>query len=187
MSVPLWGCERQMIVSKLKEAIICFRAGRVTLKYPFEPSVPPEGFRGQPQLDITKCTGCGACSMACPTRCIEVTDEADQRTMLYCLDRCSYCGQCADVCPEDAITMSPEFELATNDINDIRIVAHLALVRCGTCGKVVGATREIEKLAEKLAPKIELSAEKMSWLRTCAQCKRELSLETAQALRSSAD
>lgn len=176
-----------MIVSKLKEALICLRAGRVTLKYPFEPSVPPEGFRGQPQLDISKCTGCGACSMACPTRCIEVTDEPEQRTMVYCLDRCSYCGQCADVCPEDAISMSAEFELATDDVNDIRIVAHLDLTRCESCDRVVGTTREIDRLAAELAAKTELPAERMSWLRLCTECKRRSSLATAQALQSPAD
>lgn len=35
-----------MILSKLKEAIICLGAGRVTLPYPFAPRPPRAGFRG---------------------------------------------------------------------------------------------------------------------------------------------
>ncbi|MBM3474841.1 MAG: 4Fe-4S dicluster domain-containing protein [Armatimonadetes bacterium] len=172
-----------MITSKLKEALICFRAGRVTLRYPFEPSVPPEGFRGQPQLDITKCLGCGACSMACPTRCIEVTNEAEQRRMEYCFDRCSYCGECAEACPEGGITMSSEFELATDSVTDLRTVAYLDLVRCESCGEVVGTAREIDKLAQELATKMNVAADSMPWLRWCARCKRESSLATAQVLQ----
>jgi len=173
-----------MIIGKLKEAIICLRAGRVTLRYPFEPSIVPEGFHGQPQLDIDKCTGCGACSMACPARCIEITDEADQRTMLYCLDRCSYCARCEEVCPEEAIVLSSEFELATDSVDDLRITARFDLVRCEECGEVVGTRREIEKLAAEMPEKIGLSVQQMSWLQLCAECKRKRSLQTARDLQA---
>ncbi len=173
-----------MIIGKLKEAIICLTAGRVTLRYPFEPSVVPDGFRGQPQLDIDKCTGCGACSMACPTRCIEITDEADRRIMLYCLDRCSYCARCEEVCPEQAITLSDQFELATDSIDDLRITAEFDLVRCQECGEVVGTQREIAKLAAEMPDKLGIPAAQLSWLHLCSECKRKRSLETARELQT---
>lgn len=173
-----------MIIGKLKEALICLRAGRVTKRYPFEPSPPPEGFRGQPELDITRCTGCGACSMACPTRCIELSDEGEQRVMLYCLDRCSYCGQCELVCPEQAITMSAEYELATDTVADVRIRARFDLVRCQDCGEVVGTVREIAKLAAQLPAETGLAPEQLWWLRMCTACRRRQSLATAKRLHS---
>ena len=45
-----------MLLSKLKEALICLKAGRVTLTYPFKPApqVAPN-FRGKLTIDIEKC------------------------------------------------------------------------------------------------------------------------------------
>ncbi|MEK7683950.1 MAG: 4Fe-4S binding protein [Verrucomicrobiota bacterium] len=31
-------------------------------------SVFTDGFDSRPQLDLAKCTGCGACELACPVR-----------------------------------------------------------------------------------------------------------------------
>jgi hydrogenase-4 component H len=171
-----------MFLSKIKEAFICWRAKRVTGRYPFEPSPPPEGFRGQPEMDIERCIGCGACSMACPTRCIEITDKEDERVTVYCLDRCSYCGRCEEVCPTDAITMSDRFELATDSVDDIRITTHHELVRCEDCGEVVGTLREIEMLKAEMAEKTDMPVEEMTWLAMCSECKRKRSLQTARQM-----
>lgn len=174
-----------MLLSKIKEAFICWRARRVTGKYPFEPSPPPEGFRGQPEIDIEKCIGCTACSMACPTRCIEITDTEDERVTVYCLDRCSYCGRCESVCPTDAITLSDEYELATDDVDDIRITTHHSLVRCEECGRVVGTRREIEKLKSQIAENTDIAPDQITWLNTCSECKRIHSLQTARRMHGS--
>lgn len=173
-----------MFLSKLKEALICWRAKRVTRRYPFEPSPVPEGFRGQPTIDIEKCIGCTACSMACPTRCIEIEDGAEERTTVYHLERCSYCGRCEEACPEGAITLSDEFELATDTIEDVRITTHHELVRCVECGEVVGTRRQIEKLKAELPDEVELSEEQLTWLSMCSECKRRYSLQTASRLRT---
>jgi hydrogenase-4 component H len=171
-----------VFLSKIKEAFICWRANRVTRRYPFEPSPPPEGFRGQPEVDIEKCIGCTACSMACPTRCIELTDTEDERVTVYCLDRCSYCGRCEEVCPTGAVTLSAEFELATDSIDDIRITTHHELVRCEECDEVVGTVREIEMLKAHMAEKVDMDAEQLKWLYVCPECKRKGSLQIAREI-----
>ena len=108
-----------MIASKLKQALICLRAGRVTMAYPLAPAVaepvkPPEGFRGRMEIDVEKCLGCGGCAEVCPSRLITVHDPCQEKRILeYNLDRCTYCGRCMEVCPEDAITLTQEFENAT--------------------------------------------------------------------------
>ena len=43
-----------MFRAKLKEAVICFKAGRVTLPYPFAPSDVPPKFRGRIEFDARK-------------------------------------------------------------------------------------------------------------------------------------
>lgn len=125
-----------MFVSKLKEALICLRAGKVTLPYPFQPSETPEGFRGRVTLDVNKCIGCGGCAEVCPTRLIRVTDPSPEKRVLeFELERCVHCGRCEEVCPEDAITLDREFETATTDNRQLRIRAEIFMSTCQRCGR----------------------------------------------------
>ncbi len=124
-----------MLLSKIKEAVICLRAGRVTLPYPAEPAPPEEGFRGLPSVDIAKCIACGGCSSVCPCGLIEVVDEPDRTTITRLYERCVYCGRCADICPEEAITMTGRFETATDDKRDLHVVHHIYMATCSRCGR----------------------------------------------------
>ncbi len=56
------------IVSKLKEAMVGLKAGRVTLDYPAQPRPVAENFRGRPIFDAQKCIGCAGCANNCPAR-----------------------------------------------------------------------------------------------------------------------
>lgn len=112
------------------------KPGVVTLKYPFEPMPAPETFRGAPTWDHHKCVGCGACSNHCSARCILVRDACQElRIMLYDGSRCTYCGRCAEICPEDAITITTEFELATDNTEDITERMELFMLTCQRCGR----------------------------------------------------
>ena len=136
-----------MIISKLKEALICLRAGRVTLPYPFAPREPAEGFRGRVVVDGEKCVGCGGCAAVCPSRCIEVVDpSADRRVLEFLLERCTYCARCAEVCPEEAITVSKEFETATNDREDMHIRVEVFMSTCRRCGRCYEPPTPLDRL-----------------------------------------
>jgi hydrogenase-4 component H len=136
--------------SKLKEAWICWKAGRATLPYPLGPDVPPERFRGRPVFDATRCIGCAGCANNCPAREILVYDpEQEVRVVKYIGRRCTYCGRCADLCPEKAITMSREFETATNAIGDIRQELWIAMGTCQRCGRCFKGGEALESLMMK--------------------------------------
>ncbi len=112
------------------------KPGVVTLNYPFEPRPAPENFRGAPTWDHHKCVGCGACSNHCSARCILVRDVCQElRVMLYDGSRCTYCGRCAEICPEDAITMTAEYEIATENRDDITERMELFMLTCQRCGR----------------------------------------------------
>lgn len=124
------------ITSKLKQVLMVLKPGVVTLDYPNKAAPAPQGFRGAPVWDHHKCLGCGGCSDHCVARCILVRDVCQElRVMLYDGSRCTYCGRCADVCPEKAITMSPAFELACAERQDITTRLELFMLTCQRCGR----------------------------------------------------
>ena len=136
-----------MIVSKLKEALICLKAGRVTLPYPFAPRVPEDGFRGRVEVDAEKCVGCGACAEVCPPRLIEVSDVSQEKRVLdFYLERCTYCARCAEVCPEEAITVTKEFETATNDREDLHMHVEVFMSTCRRCGRCYEPANPLDRL-----------------------------------------
>ena len=138
------------VLSKLKEAVICLRAGRVTLPYPAQTRPVPEKFRGRPIFDAAKCVGCAGCANNCPAREILVVDVCQEiRILQYLGRRCTYCGRCADVCPEKAITMSKEFENGTNSIGDIRQELRIFMGTCQRCGRCFQEPGYLEQLMMK--------------------------------------
>lgn len=137
------------LTSKIKQVLMVLKPGVVTLNYPFEPHPVEKNFRGQPSWDHHKCVGCGGCAAHCPARTIMIRDVCqDLRVMVYDGSRCTYCGRCADVCPEDAITMTEQFELATNDKNDITVNMELFMLTCQRCGRCYNmeTTNMIDKM-----------------------------------------
>jgi hydrogenase-4 component H len=136
-----------VLTAKLKEALICLRAGRVTLPYPFAPHDPAPGFRGRPVLDADLCFGCGGCASVCPAGVISVLDaEQFTRVLEFLWKRCTYCGRCAEVCPEGAITLSQEYQTATDSSEDLVIRLEVFMGSCQRCGRCFPAPTALERL-----------------------------------------
>ena len=91
----------------------------VTLEYPEKKSLPPENFRGKPV--VNGCVGCTSCVRVCPTGAITISKDEFKID----LKKCIFCGNCAYYCPRGAIKMSGEYELATQDKNDLELVYRL--------------------------------------------------------------
>ena len=88
--------------------------GKVTLPQAFTDAKAPEGFLGAPEIDPRKCTGCGKCVTACPTRALTAEDrEAEgKRSFHLFYGSCIFCGLCGPVCPHQAISFKGKFDLA---------------------------------------------------------------------------
>jgi hydrogenase-4 component H len=135
------------LMSKIKETLLCLKAGKVTLPYPANPRPVPERFRGRPVFNPEKCIGCAGCANNCPAREILLSDKCQEiRVVRYIGRRCTYCGRCADLCPEKAITMSKEYENATAAIRDIRQDFEVWMGTCQRCGRCYTAARPIDGL-----------------------------------------
>jgi hydrogenase-4 component H len=138
------------LLSKLRETMVCLRAGRVTLPYPAQSQPAPPRFRGRPIFDAAKCIGCAGCANNCPAREILVYDLCQEvRVMKYLGRRCTYCGRCADVCPEKAITMSLEYETATDTIGDIQQHLDVFMSTCQRCGRCFKEPSPLDQLKLK--------------------------------------
>ena len=102
----------------LRILVNALRTGVVTTRYPAEPSVPPDRFRGAPVLRPGSHLPPPA---VCPTGAIsERVDEGGRHVELD-LARCVFCGRCAEDPWAGAITIGREFELAARSRADLRI------------------------------------------------------------------
>lgn len=138
------------MLSKMKEATICLKAGKVTLPYPVSAEPVPRNFRGRPIFNSRKCIGCAGCANNCPAREILVYDACQEiRILKYLGQRCTYCGRCAELCPENAIRMSTEFETATPEIGDMQQRLELFMSTCQRCGRCFDAASVLDDLKLK--------------------------------------
>ena len=135
------------MLSKVKEAILCLRPGRVTLPYPARPEPPPDTLRGVPRWNGAKCTGCAGCANNCSARAILLVDVCQElRVLQYVGARCTYCGRCAELCPEKAITMSHDFEQATDSTHDLEQRVEIFMSTCQRCGRCFKGGDALERL-----------------------------------------
>ncbi len=142
---------------ELKEAIKAIIKGPYTTKFPYEPHVPQEKFRGKPEFYEKDCVGCCACAEVCPAGVIDVIDDTvakpPTRKLVLHFDTCIFCGQCQASCiTEKGIKLTAEYDLALFDRNEATVRVEKELLVCEECGKVIGAKDHLYFLVRKLGP-----------------------------------
>ena len=94
------------------------RTGVVTTRYPAEPSVPPDRFRGLPVLRPGSHLPPPS---VCPTGALSEHIDGGRRHVELDVARCVFCGRCAEDPWAGAVTIGRDFELATRCRDDLRI------------------------------------------------------------------
>ena len=102
----------------LRIVMNALRTGVVTTRYPAEPSVPPDRFRGAPVLHPGRRLPPPA---VCPTGALSERFDEGGRHVALDLAQCVFCGRCAEDPWAGAITMGRDFELAARRRDDLRI------------------------------------------------------------------
>jgi hydrogenase-4 component H len=150
-----------------------------TVKYPFEPSPPPEGFRGRTEF-TEDCVGCGACAAVCPPKAITITDEGDTRVMKIDHGLCIFCQTCQDTCPWDGIELTQKFEMATLDKNQSFDQIEHELLFCEGCGAVITTKKHMEEIKKAIEDVGLLDKDKEHIEKLCTACKRRKFAEESE-------
>ena len=94
----------------------------VTLEYPEKKNEVSDKFRGK--LFIENCVGCMNCTRVCPTGAISIKKTNDNKVeeFKFDLNKCIFCGNCKFYCPFGNIKMLKEYELASQNKDDLQLV-----------------------------------------------------------------
>src|SRR5512136_2768208 len=124
------------MIGGFKVTIRHFFKKKVTMQYPEEKWVVPEGYRGAPYLvkdqeGRTKCVSCQLCEFVCPPKAIKITPpgppgapgagnvEKGPKEFEINMLRCIFCGLCQEVCPEEAIFLMKDYSLNAENRSEL--------------------------------------------------------------------
>lgn len=165
------------------------KTGCATTSYPDAPLERPEYARGKPEHNLEACIACTACANACPPNAIQMVTDAEAGTIMWSINfgRCIFCGRCEEVCPTRAVVLTPEFELAVFDKNDLEQTATYPLQKCSACGQYYASAKEVDYAGQIIRHNGGAdAAQALEMLGMCPECKQKVDAARYQAAAETA-
>jgi len=144
-------------IRELKEAVVSLVTPAFTSKFPAEPHIPFEKFRGKPEVDDANCVGCETCANVCPPNAITIQDDrkSGKRAIVRDYGKCIFCGMCEQHCiTGKGVKLSDKiFDLAVFERDKIIEEQEKELVICKHCEAIITTSEHINYMHKKLGAK----------------------------------
>ena len=123
----------------------------------------------RPFIDKEKCTGCGLCTIDCPTKAfiINQSNERDTYQLIFRQEACDACGVCKKSCPENCLQLIEKDPEQNEAGKEAEVIFEDNLSRCVECGIPLFPRSMVKKMENKISMN-----EKTSWpFELCPSCR----------------
>lgn len=176
-------------IRELKEAVVSLVTPAFTTKFPGEPHIPFENFRGKPEVDDNHCVGCETCANVCPPNAITIQDDkkTGKRVITRDYGKCIFCGMCQQHCitGKGVVLSDKIFDLAVFERDKLVEKQEKQLVICKHCDAIITTDEHIHYMHDKLGPKAFASTLNLNLLNEKLQLarKEEIDIEIKDGLK----
>ena len=124
---------------------------------------------GMPFIDKEKCTGCGLCTIDCPTKALTITQNSEKDTyqLLFRQEACNACGVCEKSCPENCLQLVEKEPEQNKTGKEAKVIFEDKISRCMECGIPLFP----RSMVKKLETKISMNRETTWPFNLCPSCR----------------
>ena len=130
---------------------------------------------GIPIIDKEKCTGCGLCTIDCPTKALTISQNGERDTyqLLFLKEACHTCGICEKSCPENCLQLVEQGLEQDRMGRETKVIFEDKISKCTECGIPLFPQAMVKKLENKI-----LMSRETTWpFNLCPSCRIKTQFE----------